>query len=172
MDKLWQDVRYALRMLAKQPGFAMVALFTLALGIGANTAIFSVMNAVLLRFLPVPNPQQVFYLHTGDIAGSQSGYGDTSLPEPVFENLRKQTDVFSDLMAYVPLSFSKVAVRYGSVPQEAEADMVSGNFFSGLGVQAIAGRGFTMDDESNHTLNAVISYSYWTARLEIGRAHV
>jgi predicted permease len=165
MDKLWQDLRYALRMLAKQPGFAVVAIFTLALGIGANTAIFSVMNAVLLRFLPVPNPQQVFYLHTGDIAGSQSGYGDTSLPEPVFENLRKQTDVFSDLMAYVPLSFSKVAVRYGAIPQEAEADMVSGNFFSGLGVQPVAGRGFTMEDESNHTLNAVLSYAFWTGKL-------
>lgn len=165
METLWQDIRYGLRMLAKQPAFTAIAVLTLALGIGANTAIFSVMNAVVLRYLPVPNPDRIVYLHTSELGGGQSGYGDTSLPLSAFQALRTQRDVFSDLMAYVPLSFSKIAVRYGSAPQEAEADMVSGNFFSGLGVQPIVGRGFTTDDESSHTLNAVVSYAYWSGSL-------
>lgn len=165
MDTLWQDIRYGLRMLAKQPAFTAIAILTLALGIGANTAIFSVMNAIVLRYLPLPNPQQLVYLSTSDIAGSQSGYGESSLPEPVFEQFRAQHDVFSDVVAYVPLSFSKIAVRYGEVPEEAEADMVSGNFFSGLGVKLAAGRGFTLEDESARAPVAVISYTYWSARL-------
>src|SRR5579864_2545416 len=111
---LRQDVRFALRQLRLSPAFTTVAILTLALGIGANTAIFSVMNAVILRMLPVKNPQQLVYLHTTNFPGSQSGYGDTSLTEPIFEALRTERAVFSDLMAYAPLGFSRVSVRFGN----------------------------------------------------------
>ena len=114
MGILMQDLRHGFRALFKNPAFAIFAVLTLALGIGANTAIFSVMNAAVLRFLPVPNPEQLVYLHASDISGSQSGYGDTSLPLPVFESMRKRTDVFSDVLAFVPLSFSKTPVRFGA----------------------------------------------------------
>jgi len=167
MATLLQDVRYGIRMLAKNPGFTAVAVLTLALGIGANTAIFSVMNAALVRRLPVPDPERLVRLHTADQPPqtSQTGYNDTSLTEPVFEELRKQHDVFSDVVAYVPLSYRKVAVRIGSdEPEEANADMVSGNFFSGLGVRLARGRGFTLEDETRHTQTAVLSYAYWTRR--------
>jgi len=164
MDTLWQDIRYGLRMLAKQPAFTAIAVLTLALGIGANTAIFSVMNAVVLRYLPVPNPDRIVYLHTSELGGGQSGYGDSSLPLSAFQALRTQRDVFSDLMAYVPLSFSKVGVRYAAAPEEAEGDMVSGNFFSGLGVKFAAGRGFTIEDENAHAPVAVLSYAYWSGK--------
>jgi predicted permease len=153
-------------MLAKNPGFTTVAVLTLALGIGANTAIFSVVNAALVRRLPVPHPEQLVRLHTSDQPPntSQTGYNDTSFTEPVFEELRKQHNVLSDLVAYVPLSIRKVAVRFGAEPEEANADMVSGNFFSGLGVRLARGRGFTPEDESQHTQTAVLSYAYWTRR--------
>jgi predicted permease len=159
------DVRYALRQLRRTPGFAAVAVLTLALGIGANTAVFSVMNAVLLKSLPVPNPQELVYLHTSDSPGGQTGYGDTSMRMQVYEALRHETRVFADLMAWVPLSTSAgIAVRYGTEPEEARGDMVSGNFFTGLGVAAARGRLFTPDDEQNHTQNAVLSYDYWSRR--------
>lgn len=166
MNALVHDIRYGIRMLAKQPGFTTVAVLTLALGIGANTAIFSVINAALVRCLPVPEPQQLVRLHTTDQPPntSQTGYSDTSLTEPVFEQLRQQHNVFSDLVAYVPLSYRKVAVRYGGEPEEANADMVSGNFFSGLGVRVARGRGFTLGDETQHKQIAVLSYAYWTRR--------
>jgi predicted permease len=165
---LLQDLRYALRQLRNSPGFTVTAVLTLALGIGANTAIFSVMNAVLLRGLPVPDPQQLVYLHVPDgqpPGASNTGNSETSFSEPVFEQLRQEKRVFSDLMAFVPLSLSgKAAVRFGDTPEEAEGDMVSGNFFSGLRVGFARGRGFTLDDEKNHTQVAVLSYSYWTRR--------
>jgi predicted permease len=167
MISFWQDIRFGLRQLLRNPVFTVVAVLTLALGIGANTAIFSVTNAILLRFLPVPNPQQLVYLHTSDFPRGmvQSGYGETSLNEPTYEELRNEKRAFSDLIAYAPLSFSKVSVRYGTEPEEAEADMVSGNFFSGLGVQPAIGRTFTPEDENTHALNAVLSYDYWNVRL-------
>jgi len=166
MATLLQDVRYGIRMLAKNPGFTAVAVLTLALGIGANTAIFSVMNAALVRRLPVTNPERLVRLHTTDQPPNttQDGYNDTSLSEPVFEQLRQQHSVFSDLVAYVPLSDRTVAVRIGDEPGEANVDMVSGNFFSGLGVRLTRGRGFTLEDETRHTQTAVLSYAYWTRR--------
>ncbi|HEV3198480.1 MAG TPA: ABC transporter permease [Bryobacteraceae bacterium] len=164
VETLLQDIRYGVRQLRRAPGFTAVAVLTLALGIGANTAIFSVMNAALLRALPVRDPQQLFFLNTTVQFGSQSGDGDTSLTEYIFEQLRAERRVFSDLVAFVPISNQKVAVRYGKEPEEAQVDMVSGNFFSGLGVQPALGRGFSLEDESSHAPLAVLSYAYWSAR--------
>src|SRR5712691_7168820 len=166
MRTLWQDLRYAMRVLAKNPVFTAVAVITLALGIGANTAIFSAMNAVLLRSLPVKNADRVVWLRFQNQPRdtSQTGFGDRSHSEPAFEQLRAQREVFTDLVAFVPLSFSKSIVRVGDAPEEAAADMVSGNFFSGLGVPAALGQLFTLEDESRHTQVAVLSYNFWTRR--------
>jgi predicted permease len=165
---LLQDLRYTLRQMRKSPGFVLTAVLTLAFGIGANTAIFSVMNSVLLRALPVPDSQRLLYLHVpnGQPSGaSNTGNSETSFSAPVFEQLRQDHRAFADVMAFVPLSLSgKVAIRFGHTPEEAEGDMVSGNFFSGLGVELARGRGFTLEDEKNHLQVAVLSYSYWTRR--------
>src|SRR5215467_11508407 len=162
-----QDIRFGLRTLRKSPAFATVVVLTLGLGIGGNTAVFSVMNTILLRYLPLPYPQQLVFLRLPN--GPPDGVGttgddDRSFSYPVFEGLRKEHAVFSDLMAYMPLAVDKVAVRSGEDPEEAEGDMVSGNFFSGLGVSFARGRGFALEDETAHTSVVVLSYSYWTTR--------
>ncbi len=161
-----QDLRYTFRQLAKSPLFTAVSILTIALGIGANTAIFSVMNAVLLHFLPVPNPQQLVYFHLKNQprSTSQTGYGDMSMSLPVFEAMRIQQEVFTDVIGFAPLSFQKVAVRIGAEPEETLGEMVSGNFFSGLQVQPILGRGFTLKDESTHAPIAVLNYEWWKSR--------
>src|SRR5436190_60963 len=147
-----QDFRFALRQLRRSPAFAFVAVVTFALGIGANTAVFSVMNAVVLRFLPVSHPEQLVFLHTSGqpSESSQTGHDDTSLCLPVYQQLR-ESGIFSDLIAFVPLDTNRTAVRYGIEPETAWADMVSGNFFSGLGVRMTRGRAFPDDDEARHT---------------------
>jgi len=164
----FQDLRYALRQLRKSPGFTLVAVITLALGIGANTAVFSVMDAVLLRMLPVRDPQRLYYLQIASgnqpPGASNTGNSDTSFSEPVFEALRQRTDVLDDVIAFAPLGVGKVAVRYGDAPEEAEGDEVSGNFFSGLSAGILHGRGFSLKDEKDHSPVAVISYDYWTRR--------
>jgi predicted permease len=166
MQTLWNDLPFAMRVLAKNPVFTAVAVITLALGIGANTAIFSAMNAVLLRSLPVKNADRLVWLRFQNQPRdtSQTGFGDRSHSEPAFEQLRAQREVFSDVVAFVPLSFSKTIVRVGDAPEEAAADMVSGNFFSGLGVTAALGQLFTLEDESRHTQVAVLGYNFWTRR--------
>lgn len=165
VEGLGQDLRVGFRQLRKSRGFAAVAVLTLALGIGANTAVFSVMNAVLLRSLPVRNPQQLVYLHSSEFPGGQTGYGSTSMRMQVYEALRRETRVFSELMAWVPLSTSGgVPGRFGTEPEEFSADLVSGNFFSGLGVPAVRGRILDMNDEQKHTPVAILSYAYWTRR--------
>lgn len=168
MHSLLHDLRYAFRQLLNSPVFTFTAVLTLALGIGANTAIFSVMNSVLLRGLPVPDPQELVYLHVlpnQPSGASNTGNSDSSFSEPVFEQLRQDHRAFAEVMAFVPLSLSgKAAIRFGDTPEEAEGDMVSGNFFSGMGVQMTRGRGFTLDDEKNHAAIAVVSYSYWKRR--------
>ncbi len=175
MSGLAQDLRYALRQLRKSPAFTAVAVVTLALGIGANTAVFSVMNAVLLRSLPVRDPQNLYYVQIGSGQEgpppvSSTGNGNTSFSEPVFEALRERRDVFADLIAYAPLGVTKVAVRYGDSPEEAEGEEVSGNFFSGLTAQIVSGRGLTLEDERQHAPVAVISDSYWNRRFGHSRS--
>ena len=160
-----RDLRYALRQLKKTSGLTLICVVTLALGIGANTAVFSVMNAVLLKSLPVENPDQVVYLNTSG-APKRTGTIESreTFPYTVYDALRNQHGPLSQVIAYVPLSTGKVAVRYGSQPEEAEGDMVSGTFFSGLGVKLARGHGFTEQDEAEHASIAVISFNYWNRR--------
>lgn len=166
LERLLRDLRFALRALLKSPVFAATAVITLALGIGATTAIFSVMNAVLLRSLPVREPQQLFYLthqHEPPTVGT-TGDSRYTFGINVFERLRQDRTVFSELIAYEPLAQHKTTVRFGDVPEEIEADEVSENFFSALGVDMAAGQGFGSIDEEKHSLVAVLSYEYWTRR--------
>ena len=164
LDLILNDLRYGLRSLLQSPGFSITAILTLALGMGANTAVFSVMNTVLLQSLPVANPDQVFYLRTSN-PPRNTGTIDTTqtFSYSVYDTLRQQSRGMS-VIAYVPLSGNKVAVRYGAQPEEAEGDMVSGTFFSGLEVKVPLGRGFTPQDETNHAPIAVISNAYWNRR--------
>jgi predicted permease len=165
MATFLDHLRYAARQLLKAPGFTLVCVLTLALGIGANTAVFSVMNAVLLKSLPVADPDRVVRFNTSG-APQRTGTIDSrgTFSYPVYDALRQQHLALTQVIAYVPLSTGKVAVRYEAEPEEAEGDMVSGNFFSGLGVRLARGRGFTEQDETNHSAIAVISYNYWTRR--------
>ena len=164
-DKLMNDLRYGVRSLFKSPGFALTAVLTLALGVGANTAVFSAMNAILLRSLPVSDPSRLVYLRTSNPPRG-TGTIDTTqtLSYPVYEALHNQNRVQFPIAAYVPLSGNKFAIRYGSEPEEAEGDMVSGTFFSTLQVKFSLGHGFAEQDEKEHAPKAVISYNYWTRR--------
>jgi len=163
-----QDLRYALRRLRQAPGFALVVVLMLALGIGANTAVFSVMNAILMQLLPVSRPNGLYYVRMANgedqpPGASNTGNGSTSFSEEAFEALRQRSDVFEELIAYVPLSFNEsVAVRHGELPEEADGEEVSGNFFSGLSARMAQGGGFTLADEKKHAAVAVLSYDYWT----------
>lgn len=164
-DRLLRDLRYGFRSLLQSPGFAVTSILTLALGVGANTAVFSVMNAVLMQSLPVSDADRVVYLRTSNPPhGTGTIDSNETFSYAVYDALRAQGGAMSAVMAYVPLSGNKVAVRYGAQPEEAEGDMVSGTFFSGLGVKLARGRGFTEQDERDHAPLAVISYNYWTRR--------
>ncbi len=167
LNDLAKDLRYTARMMRSNLLFTLIVIVTLALGIGANTAIFSVVNAVLYRNLPVHDPKQIEYLRVeGDQpdGASNTGNGESSFSEDVFEKLRDRHQAVAELMAYVPIGFNKVALRYGKLPEEAAIDMVSGNFFSGLGVSTVCGRPLSMRDEKEHAAVVVLSYGYWKRR--------
>ncbi|MGP8175773.1 MAG: ABC transporter permease [Terracidiphilus sp.] len=165
---LLQDLSYALRQLRKSPGFTLTVVLMLALGIGANTAVFSAMNAILIQLLPVSRPEGLSYVHMPpaqhQLPGTASTGGtDVVFSEAAFEALRQRGDVFDELIAYAPLSINgSVAVRHGELPEVASGEEVSGNFFSGLGARLERGRGFTRQDEKDHTQAVVLSYDYWT----------
>jgi predicted permease len=170
LGNLLQDLRYALRQLRKSPGFTLTVVLMLALGIGANTAVFSVMNAVLMQWLPVSHPEGLTYVRMSNgqsqaPGGWNTGNPDSSFTEATFEALRRRSDVFEGLIGYAPLSTTgNVAVRAGGLPEEAEGEQVSGNFFSSLGAPIAAGRGFSLEEERNHAPIAILSYDYWTRR--------
>lgn len=172
MNTLLQDIRYAVRLLLKSPGFTLIAVLTLALGIGANTAIFSLINAVLLRTLPVKNPQQLVLFQWDDDkwppkfgqTGNDSKY---SFSYPAFDEFRRDNKVLSSVFAFVPLGFSddNTTVGINGEPTLANGMMVTGDYFSGLGVNPLLGRGITDADEAPGAPRvAVISYAYWTRR--------
>jgi predicted permease len=167
MSDLAQDLRYTVRQLSRSLGFTITAVVTLALGIGANTAVFSALNALLLKLLPVRDPHQLYtvqLLHGGTQPPNTYGTGNgaTSFSFPVFEALRGQSRVFSDLIAHVPLGLGEVPIRYGSTPMTNAGEEVSGNFFSGLGVPMAAGAGLTEADEREHRSKVVLSNGLWT----------
>jgi len=166
MDTLLQDVRYGARMLLKSPAFTAIAVLMLALGIGANTAIFSLTDQVLLRELPVQKPEQLVILRSpGDKPGHTSSDSDaaTSFSYPLYKDLRAQSHVFSGLLARyaVPLNVA----GQGST-ERASGELVSGNYFEVLGVPPALGRVFSLQDETAPRANpvAVLSYGYWARR--------
>ncbi|HKW90174.1 MAG TPA: ABC transporter permease, partial [Candidatus Acidoferrales bacterium] len=171
LDSLWQDLRYAFRMLRKSPGFTAVAVLTLALGIGANTAIFSLVNAVMLESLPVKNPQQLV-LFQWDTNKWPPMFHVTGWPQylfsyPEYKEFLAQKRIISGIFAFVPLGFSaeNTTVGINGQPTLADGMMVTGQYFSTLGVTPFLGRGISDADENPGAPRAmVISYAYWARR--------
>lgn len=153
-----RDLKYALRMLVKSPGFTSVAILSLALGIGANTAIFSLINAVLLRPLPVTDPGTLVTVSTTD----QRNPGNLQLSHLNFEDLRSQNSVFSDMAAF---SFNGVNYTSGTETQPVNVQVVTANYFSVLGVPMQLGRGFLPEEEAQHVSVAVVSNGFWERNL-------
>ena len=161
LEHLAQDLRYGLRTLRKNLGFTAVAVLTLALGIGANTAIFQLIDALRLRAIPVKEPQQLVTVQLADstgVRGSQtSGY--SVLTNPVWETFRAQQDVFSGVLAWGSNSFG---LTPGGEVRLAQGLFVNGDFFHVLGVQPLMGRVFTASDDRRGCglPGAVVSYAF------------
>jgi predicted permease len=155
-SQLWQDLRFALRILAKSPAFAAVAILSLALGIGANTALFSLMDGMLLRDLPVRNPRELVEFVRADPGGAMM----TNLPYPVFARFEQDRSVLSDVFA-----FRSSTLAFGS--ERVTAHTVSGAFFRALGVNPLLGRAIVPDDDWPVAMNhvAVLSHAFWIRRL-------
>jgi predicted permease len=163
MQELLQDVRYGLRMLAKHPGFTLIAILTLALGIGANTAIFSLLNQVLLRRLPVRNPEELVVLKSpGRHHGHTSSDGDDSevFSYPLYKGLAKNTSVFGGVLARV--KFSASIASHGQTDR-GSGELVSGNYFDVLGVRPAFGRVLSPADDDVQGAHPVLvlSHAYW-----------
>lgn len=156
------DFSYALRTLRKNPGFTFVAILSLALGIGANTAIFSLMNQILLRLLPVERPREVVQLdHTGPNRGST--WNDKSWSYFMYRDLRDKATSLAGLVGHFPTSFS---FSEGGQTERVRGDIVSGNYFQVLGVQPTIGRLLTPEDDKKlgaHPV-AVITHGFWVQR--------
>ncbi len=157
IENLIQDVRYGLRMLARNPGFTAMAVLTLALGIGANTAIFSLIDTVMLRSLPVQKPQELVEMRLYNPRwGSEAS---PTFTNPLWEQVRDRQDVFSGVFAWSTEPFD---LTQGGAVQNANGVFVSGGYFTTLGVRAAAGRLFgPTDDQRGCPAVAVLSYSFW-----------
>ena len=162
IETVLQDIRYGFRMLRRSTGFTAVAVLTLALGIGANTAIFSLMDQVLLQLLPVKHPEQiVLVVERGTRFGDS--WGDNDISYPLYRDFRDGNQVFSGMFCRYPTS---VSLGYGDRTEQAAAELVSGSYFPVLGVTAVVGRTLTPDDDrvpGGHPV-AMLSYSFWQNR--------
>ena len=169
MQTLWQDIRYGLRMLAKNPGFTAVAVLTLALGVGATTSIFSVVYGVLLRPLPFSHPEQIVQLWEVNGAGGRMNFAD-----PNFADLRDQNHSLQSVAQY---SGGLDSVSGGSEPTPAMITTVSKDFFSVMAVQPIIGRNFALDEQrADAPAAALVSNAYWKQSLgstqDLSRIHL
>jgi len=153
---LLQDVRYGVRTMRQNAGFTAAAVLTLALGMGANTAIFSLIDAVLLRSLPVTDPASLYFLNS---AGARQVGG--SPPYPCFERFRSLTKSFTGIAAYAPNDFG---IRIDGPIEQVDGARVSGNYYDVLGVAPFAGRLLTGRDDQLDPPAAVISYEFWQRR--------
>jgi len=169
---IFQDLRYAFRVLSKTPGFTVIAVLTLALGIGANTALFSVINAVLLRTLPVHDPQELVVLSNPTASGQMAGLQTderTFFTYHEFEGLRDNNQVLSGIFAF---SSSQSSVPVAIAPPDpgspTQIEMVSGGYFGVLGANAELGHTFSTeaDQGRNGFPQAVLSYAFWERRMQ------
>lgn len=172
MAALLQNLRYALRQLRKSPGFTFTVVVTLALGIGANAAVFTLFDQVLLRMLPVEHPGQlVRFEWTGSFRGSASSFGGDMtnyFSYPMYKDLRDKNQVFSGVLAADKAS---VGVTWQNQAQDEDTEIVSGNYFQVLGLRPALGRLFTPQDDTAKNANpvAVLGYDYWKTRFAASR---
>ena len=162
MDHLARDVRFAFRTLLKAPGFALIVILTLALGVGANTAIFSITDQLLLRLLPVAHPEElVSFANPGAFMGRTENQDTFSYP--MYRDFRDKNGVFSGVIASFPVSLTLTA---DGPAERVVGDLVTGNYFDVLGIKPIGGRTLTPDDDrvpGGHPV-VMISYGYWQRR--------
>lgn len=160
METLIQDIRYGIRSLLKRPGFTAIALIALALGIGANTAIFSLVNAVLLRPLPFADPDRLVW-----VWGNISNGGNRASVSPLdFLDFRKENKTFEEFAASfgVPLHLNLTGI---GEPERLSAAGVTGNYFQALGAKPALGRTFLLENEKPGSDQvAVLSYALWQKR--------
>jgi putative ABC transport system permease protein len=167
MQPFLQDLRYSLRQLRKSPGFTLTVVLTLALGIGANAAVFTLFDQVLLRMLPVQKPQQLVRFHwTGGYSGGANVFGGEMgdyVSYPMYKDLRDKNEVFSGVVA---VDRANVGVIWNNQAEDQDAELVSGNYFEVLGLQPVAGRLLTPRDDTAKGANpqVVLSYAYWKSR--------
>jgi len=168
-----QDLRYGLRILLKKPGFTLIAVLSLAFGIGANTAIFSLLDAVLVRNLPVPHPEKLVLFGNGKDQGGSNSFPDKStdlFSYAFYRRAEERHDLFSGVASVLSLTWTVHgfvnANQAGSEIEKMEVQLVSGNYFPVLGVNASLGRVLTETDDQNpggHPV-AVVSYAWWQRR--------
>ncbi|MGH9452800.1 MAG: ABC transporter permease, partial [Terriglobia bacterium] len=171
LETLWQDLRYGFRRLRQSPGVTLVCVLTLALGIGANTAIFTLVDAVMLKSLPVANPKQLWRLGDNNnccvMTGTQNNGSFVLYSYPLYQELRDHTPEFSELAAFQPF-LTDLSVRRSGVSSPAEpynGEFVSGNYFAMFGIGAFAGRSLTpADDAPGASPVAVMNYHAWQQR--------
>src|SRR6185436_7966600 len=162
MNAFVQDIRYAVRTLVKTPAFTIVVVLTLALGIGANTAIFSLTDQVLLRLLPVKSPEQLVVL---DGPGAFTGrtFNNGTFSYPMYRDFRDQNTVFDGVLARFP---APLTLMTNGQAERVNGELVSGNYFDVLGIRAHIGRAFTPDDDRTPGGHPVVmlGYNFWTRR--------
>ena len=172
MNTLLQDARYALRQLRKSPAFTLTVVVTLALGIGANAAVFTLFDQVLLRMLPVEKPKElVRFEWTGTFSGSASSFGGDSrnyFSYPMYKDLRDQNQAFAGMLA---ADKTQVGVSWHNQAENKDAEIVTGNYFQLLGLRPSLGRLLTQTDDTAKNANPVVvlSYDYWHARFAASR---
>src|SRR5262245_29232725 len=164
LEELWQDLRYGARMLVKQPGFTAIAVFTLSLGIGANTALFTLFNAVALRPLPVKDPDSIVKVYRKEMGDSSREVNGSSsmLSYPEYTAHRDNTQSFAGLTAYADASLT----LSGSEAEGIRGLLVAGNYFSVLGAEMALGRAFAPEECQTPGASPVIvlSHRFWKRR--------